>query len=212
MSRKSIVIAIIEDDPALADQVRGLLEREADLHLKGCFSSGEEALRRVPELKPDVVLVDLGLPGMKGAECMNRLRHSLPGTQFVILTVREDSAALFDSLMAGATGYLSKRTDMHRVAQAIREVAEGGSPMSAGIARKAIQLITQGPPCAEEACLSERERQVLELLARGSLYKEAAHALGIHIDTVRNHVRKIYEKLQARNRSEAVLKYRGLRP
>lgn len=211
MKSQTIAVAMIEDDAVLAGEVRRLLELEADIVLRGCFSSGEEAVRRVPDARPDVVLMDLGLPGMSGAECIKRLKAVLPETQFLTLTVNEDSAALFDSLMAGATGYLAKRTDVHRVAQAIREIAAGGSPMSAGIARKAVQLITLGPPCTENSRLSDRERQVLDLLARGSLYKEAADALGIRIDTVRNHVRNIYEKLQARNRTEAVLKYRGTR-
>lgn len=174
--------------------------------------SGEEAAAQLPGLAPDVVLMDLDLPGISGVECARKLKYAAPKIQIVMLTVNEDAGALFESLMAGATGYLSKRADTHRLPERIREIAAGGSPMSAGIARKAIQLITrQTAPKDNAMALTDRERQVLDRLSSGLLYKEVADELGIHMDTVRNHVRRIYEKLQARNRTEAVLKYRSLR-
>jgi DNA-binding NarL/FixJ family response regulator len=192
------------------EQVRALLGAAGDMVLAAEFHSGEEAAEGLPLSKPEVVLMDLDLPGISGAECARKVKYALPGTQILMLTVNEEASALFDSLMAGATGYLSKRTDAQRLPERIREILAGGSPMSAGIARKAIQLITRSSADETEAdALSERERQVLERLSRGLLYKEIADELGIQIDTVRNHVRRIYEKLQARNRTEAVLKYQA---
>lgn len=210
MTRIKISVAIVENDPAFVGQIRSLLEAAADIRFIGEHLSGEDAVRSLPALKPDVILMDLDLPGISGTECARRLKYALPATHVIMLTVNEEAGALFESLMAGATGYLSKRTDTHRVAECIREIVAGGSPMSAGIARKAIQLITgQARLKPEEPPLSERERQVLDLLSRGSLYKEVGDQLGIQIDTVRNHVRRIYEKLQVRNRTEAILKYRS---
>jgi DNA-binding NarL/FixJ family response regulator len=209
-SSKLISVAIVEDDSTFIEQVRLLLDQAADIQLLAEHGSAEEALDHLSRSRPDVVLMDLELPGISGAECTRRLKYALPRTQVIILTVKEDTSAVFESLMAGATGYLAKRADVHRLADCIREIMAGGSPMSAGIARKAIQLITrQGPPRPNQASLSERERLVLELLSRGFLYKEVGEELGIQIDTVRNHVRRIYDKLQARNRTEAILKYRS---
>ena len=208
-----IRVAMVEDDRAFAEQIEPLIAGAADLEWAGRDASAEEALARLPSVRPEVVLMDLELPGLSGVECIRRLKYVLPLTQFIVLTVKEDAGALFDSLMAGATGYLAKRADAHRVAECIREIARGGSPMSAGIARKAIDLITRREAAQPaEAQLSERERQVLELLSRGFLYKEVGEQLGIHIDTVRNHVRKIYDKLHARNRTEAVMKFRAGTP
>jgi DNA-binding NarL/FixJ family response regulator len=152
--------------------------------------------------------MDINLPGINGVECVRRLKPLLPGTQVIMLTVYEDTENIFNALAAGATGYLLKRTPREELLAAIRDVRRGGSPMTTHIARKVVQSFQQSAPAAQPAeNLSQREQEVLDLLSQGFLYKEIAEKLGISYETVHTYIRRIYEKLQVRTRTEAVAKF-----
>jgi DNA-binding NarL/FixJ family response regulator len=171
-------------------------------------ANGEEALRQIPALGPDVILMDINLPQMSGIECTRKLKALLPGAQILILTMYEDSELVFDSIMAGASGYLVKRTPPAKILEAIQEIHTGASPMSGRIARKMVEHFRNLKHSAPELeNLSKREQEVLELLAKGYRYKEIADALGLGFDTVRSHLRSIYDKLHVHSRTEAVAKY-----
>lgn len=165
-------------------------------------------MTHLPEDKPDVVLVDINLPGHTGVQCICRLRPLMPETQFLVLTVYEDADHIYDALAAGATGYLLKSTRREELLAAIKQVHEGGSPMTGYIARKVVQSFQPAQPEKPGPdVLSPREWEVLRLLARGYAYKEIADSLGISMPTVNTHIHRIYEKLQVRSRSEAVARF-----
>jgi DNA-binding NarL/FixJ family response regulator len=171
--------------------------------------SAREALANIPKEKPDVVLMDINLGGMSGIECVRLLKPLVPETQVVMLTVFEDTDKIFSALAAGASGYLLKRMPPAKLLEAIRDVHEGGSPMSAPIARKVVQSLQPGPAAlaGDAINLSPRERDVLDGLAEGQAYKQISDKLGVSIHTVRNYIRRIYEKLHVCSRTEAVAKY-----
>lgn len=199
-------LAIVEDNPGLRDHYSAIVRQTPDLTLVGAFDSAEAALAALPAARPDAVLMDINLPGLSGIECVRQLKQVLPEVQVVMLTAFDDSDQVFQSLQAGATGYVLKRSSPAEVLDAVREVCAGGSPLSSAVARKIVQYFAPRPAAPEVAALSEREREVLEALSRGLLYKEIADALGISINTVREHVRRIYTTLQVRSRHEAVSK------
>ncbi len=218
----AIKVSIVEDNDQLRSTLARILDRAEGFQCVGRHPSAEAALQAIPNEQPDVVLMDINLPGINGVECVRRLKAILPRTQIVMLTVYEDTDNIFNALAAGATGYLLKRTTRTELLDAIREVHRGGSPMSAHIARKVVQSFQRpasgAPPAAAQpppptearapaAELSPREREVLDLLAQGFLYKEIAEKLGISYETVHTHIRRIYEKLQVRTRTEAVAKF-----
>jgi DNA-binding NarL/FixJ family response regulator len=207
-----IKVSIVEDDSQTREILSGWVSRADGFQCVSNHSSGEDALAQIPEQKPEIVLMDINLPGIKGPECVRRLKPLLPGTQFVMLTVYEDSDHIFQALQAGATGYLLKQTRRAELISALSNVHAGGSPMSANIARKVVQCFHQPLPLtqAEDALPSPREREVLELLARGYLYKEIAESLKISQVTVNTYVRRIYEKLHVHSRSQAIAKYTGI--
>jgi DNA-binding NarL/FixJ family response regulator len=204
----SITVSIVEDDaPA-----RGILTdwiRVADgFKCVGVHENAEAALAALPQEKPSVVLMDINMPGMNGIECVRRLKPQMTDTQFVMLTVYEDPDHIFKALSSGASGYLLKRTPRAELLAAIKDVHGGGSPMSSNIARKIVQSFQRfSSSQAAPDNLSPREREVLELLARGYLYKEIADQLHISVPTVNTHIRRIYEKLHVRSRSQAVAKF-----
>ena len=201
-------VSIVEDDAPARGILSEWIRQANGFQCVGTHASAEIALQAVPSEKPAVVLMDINLPGMSGIECVRRLKPLLPDTQFVMLTVYEDSDHIFNALMAGATGYLLKQTPREELISAIEEVQAGGSPMTSNIARKVVQCFQRmgvQPSGAED--LSPREREVLELLARGYLYKEIAEALHISGPTVNTYIRRIYEKLHVRSRSQAVAKF-----
>jgi DNA-binding NarL/FixJ family response regulator len=170
--------------------------------------SAEAALQDLPKANPEVVLMDINLPGLNGVECVRRLKPILPGTQIIMLTVYQNSEHIFKALEAGATGYLLKQTPPAELLAGIRDVRNGGSPMSSHIARKIVQSFQKPVPTARDnEHLSPREAEVLDLLAKGYLYKEIAEQTGITYATVHTHIRHIYEKLQVRSRTEAVAKH-----
>lgn len=201
-----LAVAVVEDDPELRAAFATLIKGTPDMCLAGAYASAEAAQAPVVAARPDVVLMDIGLPGMSGIACVRRLKATLPETQFVMLTAYDDSESVFESLRAGATGYLLKRASGDELRAAVRDVMAGGAPMSAAVARKVVQDFGRRHPAPEVAALTDRERVVLDALSRGQRYKEVADALDISINTVRTHIKAIYEKLQVNSRAEAVLK------
>jgi DNA-binding NarL/FixJ family response regulator len=172
------------------------------------YPDAETALKEIPRNPPDVVLMDINLPGIKGPECVRQLKTQLPFVQFLMLTVYEDSDSLFNSLKAGASGYLLKRTASARLLEAIRDVHVGGSPMTPQIARRVVQFFTKPAGATSPvASLTPGEKEFLDQLANGYAYKEIADRMKISIDTVRSYVRTVYEKLHVHSRTEAVVKY-----
>lgn len=203
-----IRLSIVEDDEPTR-RILGDIIRSADgLELVSLFVDTETALAGLPRDQPDVVLMDINLPKLSGVECVRRLRPLLPKTQFLMLTVYEDADHIFAALAAGATGYLLKSTRRADLLTAIQQVIEGGSPMSSGIARKVVQSFAKtDPPRSDLEGLSPREQSVLSLLAQGLLYKEIADSLAISVPTVNTYIRRIYEKLHVRSRSQAIATY-----
>ncbi len=204
---------VVEDDESVRDILTTWLRQADGFVCVGVFGDVESALPQIAQHKPDVVLVDINLPGVSGIECVRQLKPRIPETQFVMLTVYEDSTHIFDALSAGATGYLLKRTSREVLIDALREVHAGGSPMSGNIARKVVQSLHQPKPRIRPADeLSKRENEVLALLAQGYLYKEIADALGIGRETVNTYIRRIYEKLHVHSRAHAVALITNLPP
>jgi DNA-binding NarL/FixJ family response regulator len=204
---KSVVI--VEDDRALRQQLLEILATASDIRCIGAFASAEEALKAIPAKIPDVVLMDIKLPGMSGIECVAKLKRALPSLQIIMVTIFEDSERIFRALKAGASGYLVKSRPPEQLLEAIRDVHAGGSPMSSHIARKVVQhfhLLNLSPKEAEN--LSPREEQVLDLLASGFIYKEIGDKLNISVETVRTYVKNICNKMHVRNRLEAVARHR----
>lgn len=205
-----ITVSIVEDNEKLRGTLARVLSRAEGFQLVSEYSNAEDALKNLPSAKPEVVLMDINLPGMNGVECVRQLKQLLPQTQVMMLTVYEDTENIFNALAVGASGYMLKRTPRDELLEAIREVHRGGSPMTTHIARKVVQSFqsrlggTAAPPIEN---LSEREQQVLDLLAQGLIYKEIADKLGISYETVHTYIRRIYEKLQVRTRTEAVAKF-----
>lgn len=202
-------VAIVEDDDRLREQFAQLVESAADMTCVSTSGTAESALGAIPAAAPDVVLMDVNLPGMNGVECARRLKDLRPQTQIVMLTSLESNDTIFESLAAGATGYVLKRSPGLQILEAVRDVHAGGSPMSAAIARKVVSFFgkrVDPMPSPDLDRLSDRERAVLVALAQGQQYKEIADSLGISINTVRNHVKHTYEKLQVNTRLDAVRK------
>lgn len=206
-----IAVSIVEDDAPARQIFAGWLDRAEDFTCISQHGSAERAIEALVPLQPRVVLMDINLPGMSGIECVRHLKPLLPNTQFVMLTVYEDADHIFDALAAGATGYLLKQTPRDELIEALKEVDGGGSPMTSNIARKVVQSFERKhTPSVEAEELSPREQEVLDLLARGYLYKEIAEAIGISLPTVNTYIRRIYEKLHVHSRAQAVARYANL--
>jgi DNA-binding NarL/FixJ family response regulator len=209
----SIDVAIVEDDVPAREIIAGWIRDADGFKLVGEYTDAETAIADLPQQKPSVVLFDINLPGMNGIECVRKLKPHLPETQFLMVTVYEDANHIFDALAVGASGYLLKQTRRNELLAALRDVHAGGSPMSSQIARKVVQSFRRnetGKTDGETPELSPREREVLELLARGYLYKEIAEQLKISVQTVNTYIRRVYEKLHVRSRAQAVAKYAHL--
>jgi DNA-binding NarL/FixJ family response regulator len=207
-------IALIEDDAPFADTLRQYFALTPAIQCEAIFPSAEAALTKVPALAPEVLLVDINLPKMNGIELVARIMQSCPSMVCLMLTMYEESPLIFDALKAGACGYLLKRTPPAEIVAAIEEAKAGGSPMTPQIARHVVSFFQRAAPAPPvgplDEILADREREVLGLLAKGFLYKEIADALHISPHTVNSHIRRIYEKLHVRSRSQAVAKYQGL--
>jgi DNA-binding NarL/FixJ family response regulator len=206
-----INISIVEDNDKLRATLARVIDRADGFRCASDYGSAEDALADLPKIKPDVVLMDINLPGINGVECARRLKPQLPATQIIMLTVYQNTEHIFNALAAGATGYMLKQTPPAELLAAIKEVHAGGSPMSSHIARKIVQSFQQFSPAptAEAQSLSPREAEVLDLLAKGFLYKEIAEQMKVTYATVHTHIRHIYEKLHVRSRTEAVAKHLG---
>jgi len=200
-----ISVSIVEDDVKVRGSLARLIDSTGDFSCVSQHPDAENALKELPVIKPEIVLMDINLPGMDGVECVRRVKQVLPETQVVMLTVYENTNIIFGALTAGASGYLLKRSSPDQIIEAIRDVHNGGSPMSSHIARKVVASFQQvREPAHEYEKLSVREQEVLDFLARGYLYREIADELKISYATVHTHIRHIYEKLQVRSRTEAV--------
>ena len=202
-----ITVSIVEDSEKLRGTLARVLNRADGFRCVSQYGSAEDALKDLPNARPDVVLMDINLPGINGVECVRQLKKILPDIQIMMLTVYEDTENIYDALTAGASGYLLKRTSGPELLNAIREVQRGGSPMTAHIARKVVQSFQKNAPAQPAENLSEREQQVLDLLSQGLMYKEIADKLQISYETVHTYIRRIYEKLRVRTRTEAVAKF-----
>ena len=203
-----ITVSIVDDEADLREHIAGYLTAAGNIRCKSAYASEEEALEHLPRDKPDVVLMDINLGEMDGIECVRRLTALMPKAQVLMLTVFEDTDQIFRALAAGASGYLLKRLSPKKLLEAIEEVCAGGSPMSAPIARKVVQSFKNAPAHGDESAeLSPRERSVLDGLAKGLTYKQIADQLGVSIHTVRNYIRRVYEKLHVCTRTEAVAKF-----
>jgi DNA-binding NarL/FixJ family response regulator len=210
-SAKAITVCIVEDEDETREALATRINRAPGLHCLATYASGETALKGIPVEKPDVVLVDIRLPQMSGIECVARLRQQLPKLQALMLTTYEERDLIFDSLRAGAKGYLLKNTRPAQLVQAIEQIHLGGAPMSVQVARKVVDYFDSlSRPMAED--LTKREHEVLALLAQGYLYKEISDRLGISLHTVKVHLHTIYEKLHVQSRTEAVVKFLGRTP
>ncbi|MEI9963184.1 MAG: response regulator transcription factor [Limisphaerales bacterium] len=207
----SISVAIVEDDDGLRSSISGMIERAADCCCVGAFSNAEEALIAIPQLRPTVVLMDINLPGMDGVECVRRMVQLDCGAQILMLTVHEDTDFIFESLSAGAAGYLLKPVRTAELLAAVKNVYAGGAPMTSSIARKVVQSFKQVRPVnGRTDDLSPREQEILNYLAKGYSYKETAEQMGISYSTVHTHIEHIYHKLHVRSRAQAVAKYLGV--
>jgi DNA-binding NarL/FixJ family response regulator len=205
----TIAISIVEDDRRVRESLCILTNGAENLQCVSSHATGEEALEMIPQKKPDVVLMDINLPGMSGIECVRKLKALMPKLQILMLTMYEDDEKVFQSLVAGASGYLVKRTSPADLLKAVEEVQSGASPMSGKIARTVVEYFQklQGTGQQEGEYLSTREEEILNLLAKGYRYKEIADALSIGFETVRSHLKNIYDKLHVHSRTEAVVKY-----
>lgn len=203
-----IDVSIVEDSDKFRETLARVLNRADGFRCISHYPNAEDALKALPGDKPDVVLMDINLPGMNGVECVRQLKQATPTIQVMMLTVYEDTENIFNALAAGASGYMLKRTSRNELLEAIREVHRGGSPMNTSIARKVVQSFQRAAPSAAPTeMLSGREQEVLDCLAQGFLYKEIAEKLNISYETVHTYIRRIYEKLQVRTRTEAVAKF-----
>jgi DNA-binding NarL/FixJ family response regulator len=203
-----ITVSIVEDNEQLRATLGRVISRAPGFQFVSSYANAEDAIKLLPQDRPNVVLMDINLPGMNGVECVRQLKRLLPQTQAIMLTVYEDTENIFNALASGASGYLLKRTKSAELLEAIQEVIRGGSPMTTHIARKVVQSFQRaGASPQPTENLSQREQEVLDCLAQGFLYKEIAEKLGISYETVHTYIRRIYEKLQVRTRTEAVAKF-----
>ena len=204
----AIRVAIVEDDPHVGAALARLVDEAPGFRCAGVHASGEAALPALGRQPPDAVLMDIPLPGMSGVECVQRLKQFAPRTEVIMLTVYDDGALIFQALQAGASGYLLKRATPEEILRAIQEVRQGGAPMSTAIARKVVQSFRkQGRSPRESENLTPREEEVLTYVARGYINKEIADLMGVGVETVRTHLKSIYDKLHVRSRTAAAMKY-----
>lgn len=204
-----IKVSIVEDIKEIREGLQILIDGSSGFSCKETFATAEEAVKCLPLRNVDVVLVDIHLPSMNGIDCVRILKHKCPETQFIMSTIYQDDDNIFESLKAGASGYLLKKIEPVKILDAIREVYEGGSPMSAQIARKVISSFQLKKGIDDADILTPKEKQILKELSKGLRYKEIAHDLNVSIETVRSHARNIYEKLHVQSRTEALNKIYG---
>lgn len=203
-----ILAGLIEDTENYRAAITSLLSLSTEVQLAGSWRDAESAIKEVPDILPDVILTDIQLPGLNGIECIRRLKIDCPNIQFLVLTVFEEDEKIFEALKAGASGYLLKSSSPEMIINAIKEIHTGGSPMSPGIARKIITHFREPLQQNGQRIFTERERQVLDLMAQGKLVKEIAADLDVTSHAIKKHIKNIYQKMQVQNRVEAVMKWR----
>jgi DNA-binding NarL/FixJ family response regulator len=201
-----IRVAVVEDTEIIREAITMFLQHTDGFECCGIYTNSEDAIAGIPALKPDVVLMDIGLPGMNGIDCIAHLRPLCDNTQFLVCTVFEDNDNIFEALKSGATGYILKKSSPTEILDAIRELYQGGSPMSSSIARKVIAQFHEPRQSEEARRLTDRENEILNLLSQGFRYKEISDKLNISFTTVRTHIHNIYEKLQVQSRTAALNK------
>jgi DNA-binding NarL/FixJ family response regulator len=206
-----IRVGLVEDDAAMRASLVRLLNETPGFACAAECSSAEEAFEVIPREWPDVVLMDIGLPGRDGIQCVAELHYRMPELSIIMLTIEENIERVFQCLQAGATGYLVKLAESQEILDAIAEVHRGGAPMSSSIARRVVTAFRE-PSTNADASLSQREREVLNLLAKGNRTRDVADALGIGVSTVNTYIQNIYEKLHVRSRTEAIARYKGIKP
>ena len=207
---EAITVSIVEDIEEVRESLAKLIRDSTDFLLFSTYLNAESAQKGIREEQPEIVIMDINLPDMSGIDCIRRIKDDCPHTQFLIYTIFEDDEKVFEALEAGASGYLLKKTPKEKIASALKELHEGGSPMSTHIARKVIQSFRLHNHLAEESnLLTPKEREVLELLSKGYLYKEIGDKLHISLNTVKQHIHKLYEKLHVSNRTSAINKMYG---
>ena len=202
-------IAIVEDQPQMRRHLRNVLERAEDLELVAEYRSAEEAFPAITELALDAVISDIGLPGTNGIDLMKKLRPFMRDTQFMVFTVHDDDLRVFEALKAGANSYMLKNSTPIALLEGLRELLHGGAPMSASVARRLVEHLRPGPGKDAHGTLTARERNVLDMLAKGMQYKEIAMHEGLSVSTVRAHIHSIYKKLHVSSKEEALVRYRG---
>jgi len=201
-----ISVSIVEDLDEVRDALQRLINQSEMFCFVEGFSNAEQAEKKIPLQPPDVVIMDINLPGISGIECISRIKEKCPDTQFMMFTIYEDDEKVFEALKAGAHGYLLKNTPKEKLLEALEELHNGGSPMSTNIARKVIETFEKKNQSPELNTLTNKEKQILDLLAKGFLYKEIANLLHLTRNTVKQHIHHIYEKLHVENRTEAINK------
>jgi DNA-binding NarL/FixJ family response regulator len=205
-----ITVAIVEDLDEVRDGLTKFINGDPEFAVVEVFTNAEKAVLSLPELQPDIVIMDINLPGMNGIECIVSVKEKCPGTQFMMFTVYENDEKVFEALKAGASGYLLKKTSPAKIVDSLRELFHGGSPMSSNIARKLVTIYQAKEGLYKTSLLlSPRENEIVEWLSKGLLYKEIGEKLSIATGTVRQHIHKIYEKLHVQNRTEAINKMMG---
>ncbi len=198
-------VSIVEDDHLIREAFATLIGAMDDFDVVSTYSNAEDALTHIPDIQPMLVVMDIDLPGMSGIECVSKLKSICPGTQFMMFTVFEESEQVFQALESGANGYLVKTSSSEEIISALKELHDGGSPMSPLIARKVVSSFRKKTIASnDESSLSKREFELLQLVSEGLLYKEIAEALGITLGTVKQHLHRIYEKLHVNNKTEAI--------
>ena len=209
MTKMPITLAIVEDLDEVRDGLKNFLALSPEFKVLQTYKTAEDALLSIPEIQPDIVIMDINLPGMSGIECIREIKKTKIPTQFMMFTVYENDEKVFEALKAGASGYLLKNTGLIHIIESLKELHEGGSPMSANIARKLVKNFQDEEKedlPSNLTLLSIRENEILQWLAHGLLYKEIAEKLNISTSTVRQHIHRIYEKLHVQNRTEAINK------
>ena len=206
----SISLAIVEDLDEVREGLKQFISLNPEFILQDTYKTAEEAAYEIPLKKPDIVIMDISLPGMSGIECIKEIKNKVPNTQFMMFTVYENDEKIFEALKAGASGYLLKNTGLAQMIEALKELYNGGSPMSSNIARKVVNIFHENQKHNDpDFQLTKREKEILQLLAKGLLYKEIAEQVFVSTNTVKQHIHNIYEKLHVQNRTEALNKYFG---
>lgn len=204
-----ITVALVEDNQQIQELLEATIAMEKDYCCVGIFANGQTAINGIPELLPDVVLMDIGLPDISGIECVRQLKPLCPGTEFMMCTIYDEDEKVWQALASGASSYILKRSKPEFLLTAIREVHDGGSPMSSDIARKLVRRFQPKQVPEIDYHITPKEQEILELLSKGLMYKEVAGQLNISINTLKRHIYNIYEKLHVDNRTEAINKVFG---